>query len=75
MLGRAIKEYMIENGIKQRKIAEVSGLTEQQLSDSCAGRRKVEAMEYFAICKALKVSLDYFPAAVEQMKEKQAAAV
>lgn len=60
MLGRAIKEYIAACGIKQKKIAEEANLSEQQLSDICSGRRRIEAVEYFNICRALGVSVDYF---------------
>ena len=61
MLAEEISKYIDETGIKQKKVAEDAGLTQQQLSDICNGRRKVEAVEYFNICRALGVSLDYFP--------------
>lgn len=60
MLGRAIKEYIDDHGLKQKKIAEDAGMKPQTLSDILNCRRKVEAMEYFAICRALGVSVNYF---------------
>lgn len=66
MLGAAIKAYMSERGLKQRKIAELANMTEQQLSDICNGRRKIEAMEYFSICRALGVNVDYFQKKMEE---------
>lgn len=61
MLAREIDQYIEQTGIKRKKIAEDAGLTQQQLSDICHGKRKIEAVEYFNICKALNVSLDFFP--------------
>ena len=45
MLGRAIKEYIDENGIKQKKVAEDAGMKPQTLNDILNCRRKVEAMQ------------------------------
>lgn len=66
MLGKAIKAYIDERGLKQKKIAELANLSEQQLSDIFCGRRKIEAMEYFRICRALGVNVDYFQKQMEE---------
>lgn len=68
MLGKMIKTYISDNGLKQKKIAEDVGMTPQALNDVLNERRKVEATEYFDICKALKVSVDYFAEKIEQEK-------
>ncbi len=68
MLGKMIKTYISDNGLKQKKIAEDAGMTPQALNDVLNERRKVEATEYFDICKALKVSVDYFAEKIEQKK-------
>lgn len=68
MLGKMIKTYISDNGLKQKKIAEDAGMTPQALNDVLNERRKVEATEYFDICKALKVSVDYFAEKIEQEK-------
>ena len=60
MLGKVIKDYMKENGIKQQFIAEEIGTTPQTLGAMLNGQRKIEATEYFNICKALKVDISYF---------------
>ena len=65
MLGTTIKKYIDDKGLKQQKVAMDAGLTAQQLSDICCERRKVDALEYFRICKALDVDLDYFARQVE----------
>lgn len=66
MLGRAIKEYIDKTGLKQKKVAEDAGMRPQTFNDILNGRRKVEAVEYFNICRALGVSADYF---MENMKK------
>ena len=70
MLGREIKAYMEERGIKQKKIADDIGVSAATMNEICKGKRRVEATEYFDICKALGVSLDFFP---ERMKNKERA--
>lgn len=60
MLGKKIKEYMDSHGFKQVKVAENADMTPQTLNDILNGRRRLEAMEYFRICKALGVSMEYF---------------
>lgn len=61
MLGLRIKDYLTENGIKQSFLVEKTGMTASTISDICTGtRQKVDAIEYYKICKALGVSLDTF---------------
>lgn len=59
-LGAAIKNYIIEHGLKQKTIAEKSGFTVQTFNAVMNGQRKLEATEYFKVCAALGVTLDYF---------------
>lgn len=59
-LGAAIKMYIIEHGLKQKIIAEKSGLSVQTFNAVMNGQRKLEATEYFKVCDALGVGLDYF---------------
>lgn len=65
MLGKLIGEFLDENGIKQTNAAKNAGLTVQQLNDIIHERRKVEATEYFNLCKALRVEVDYFAQKLE----------
>lgn len=60
MLGEKIKNYLVENGIKQRFLAEKLKLPDPVISDMLSGQRKIDAVEYYQICKALRVSLEYF---------------
>lgn len=61
MLGLRIKDYLTENGIKQSFLVEKTGMTASTISDICNGnRQKVDAIEYYKICKALGVPLDRF---------------
>lgn len=60
MIGLRIKNYLNDKGIKQSFIAAKTGLNANIISDICAGSRKIECVEYYKICSALGVPLDYF---------------
>lgn len=60
VIGGKIKVYLQENGIKQSFVAEKSGLTDSIISDICNEKRKVDVIEYYKICKALQLPLNYF---------------
>lgn len=60
MVGAKIKEYLQQNGIKQSFLADKTGLTNSQISDICNHDRKIDAIEYYKICKVLDVPLDTF---------------
>lgn len=57
---REIKLYIERSGLKQKAIAEKSGLDESKLSMSLQGKRKLEAGEYANICSALGVPMTMF---------------
>ena len=59
-MGEKIRAYLDSHGIKQTFLAERTGLAYSVISDICLKGRKVEASEYYRICKALDVPLDYF---------------
>ena len=60
MLSEKIKKYIANSGYKINAIAERAGLPANTFSAMINGKRKITAEEYFAICKALGVALDYF---------------
>lgn len=60
MLGTDIKNYIEQNGIKQTYISEKTGMSVQALNAVLNGSRKIEATEYYKICGALNVPLNYF---------------
>lgn len=60
MIGAKIKVYLQEHGIKQSFLAERTGLTASIVSDICINDRKIDCMEYYKICKALDLPLEYF---------------
>lgn len=65
MVGKRISEYLKEKGIKQAFLVEKTGLTACQISDICIHDRKIDCVEYYKICTALGVDLDYFMKGVE----------
>lgn len=66
MIGKKIKIYLENKGIKQKFVADKSGLSESAMSDICNEKRKVDAVEYYLICKALQLPLDYFLEGIEK---------
>lgn len=58
MLGKLIKTYIEFQGLKQKTIAVKSGISVQVMNDILNERRKIEATEYFSICKTLGVSTE-----------------
>lgn len=60
MVGQRIKAYLEENGIKQVFLVEKTGIPAPVLTLMLAGTRKIEVMEYFRICTALKVDMMTF---------------
>lgn len=60
MLGKLIKRYIDENGIKYSFVAEEAGISQNVFSAILNGKRKIVAEEYFAICFVLKVDIGYF---------------
>lgn len=55
-----LKDYIEDAGMKQKSIAEKTGLDESKLCLILQGKRKLEAGEYANICKILKVPMSKF---------------
>ena len=66
MIGKKIKIYLENKGVKQKFVADKTGLSESAMSDICNEKRKVDAVEYYLICKALQLPLDYFLEGIEK---------
>ena len=60
MRGSDIKEYLIENGIKQSYVSEKTGIPAPILNMMLNDNRKIEANEYMRICDAIGVPLEQF---------------
>jgi len=51
-----LKLYITRNGLKQKVIAEKSGLTENQMSQILKGKRGISADEFEIICNAMNAN-------------------
>lgn len=60
MVGQRIKRYLSENGIKQSFLSEKTNIPQPTLVAMLSETRKIEVMEYFRICQALKVDMTTF---------------
>ncbi len=67
MLGEVIKLYLIENGIKQTFLADKLNKPDPVISEMLAGKRAINAIDYYKICNALKVDYDYFMSKLEEV--------
>lgn len=59
-LGPLIKQYMSDNGIKQTFLATKLNVPDSKISDMLNGVQKINAVEYYLICKALRVDMEFF---------------
>ena len=60
MVRNAIKQYLVQNGIKQTYLAEKIGMSAPILSALLNGKRSFEIEEYISICDALNLPYEYF---------------
>ena len=60
MLGYLIKERLRNVGITQKYLSEKTKITPQTLNAMLNDKRRIEATEYFKICEALGLKVDYF---------------
>lgn len=60
MVGKNIKAYIDERGIKQSFIAEKTGISNSVLSKMLSGDYTITATNYYNICKALDVPMEKF---------------
>lgn len=66
MLGKLIRDYISEIGLKQSAVAAKANIPDNTFSTMLSGKRKISAEEYFAICDALGVPLGMF---VQKLKQ------
>ncbi len=60
MLGEKIRQYLKDNGITQTFLARKANLKVSIVNDICVHGRKVGAIEYYQICKALGLPFEFF---------------
>ena len=59
-IGERIKDYADSKGIKNKFLAENAGVSDSKMSKILQGKMNVSVIEYYAICKALDVPMEYF---------------
>lgn len=57
---KKLKEYISENGLKQKYISENSGISEVALSKILNNKKKCGVDEYLAICAAINQPFERF---------------
>ena len=65
-----LKDFIDKSGLKQKAIAEKSGVPEVRLCLILQGKRKCEVGEYANICDALGVKVDRFIRKSSSMPDK-----
>lgn len=60
MCAEKIKSYLLDNGISQIFLSNKTRIATTTLNAILNGKRKLLASEYFLICNALELPLDYF---------------
>lgn len=50
-----IKKYIEANGLKQKYVAELSGITENSISRILCGKRRMRAEELLNMCRAFDI--------------------
>ena len=60
MLGKRIKDYILNRGYKIGSVAHKCHIPFNTFSAMLNGKRSIKAEEYFTICSALNVPLNYF---------------
>lgn len=59
-IGVMIKKYLKDNGVSQTFVSKQTGIELPKLSLALNGKRKITIDEYFLICGALGLNVDYF---------------
>ena len=59
-VGERIKAYLSEQGLKQNKVAEKAGISNDKFNLSMNGKRKIPLDEYAKICSVLGVPVGTF---------------
>lgn len=60
MIAEHLAEFFATRGIKQKTVAEAIGMSAAAMSEMLAGRRRLSADEYVAICDFLEVPYSRF---------------
>lgn len=60
MVQENLAAYIKRMGIKQKHIADKTGMTEMSVSSSLRCERRLSADEFYLICEAIDKPMDYF---------------
>ena len=60
MVGKRIKQYLIDNGIKMSFLADKVGIDQPRMSAICNNGRVIDCVLYYKICKVLDVPFETF---------------
>lgn len=71
-IGRAIEERMLEKGIRQRALAEASGIDIRRIGDYVRGQYSPNTANLRRLCKALDLTIDALLNRAEELEEEPA---
>lgn len=54
------KAWLVENGIKQKDVAELLGITEANMSEKINGKQEFTAPQMRLLCQTYGITADYF---------------
>lgn len=57
---RLIREYIQDKGLKQKKVAELAGMSDVEISEYLRGKKRLTVSAYIRICDALEVPMETF---------------
>lgn len=58
-LSERLRKAIADNGIMQKDLAEMTGITQISISHYCTGRKNPNAPKIIKMCKALNISSDW----------------
>ena len=59
-IGQKIKAYSAARGITQRFLGNAAEVSDNRISNVLTGKSEITVVEYYAVCKALGVKLEFF---------------
>jgi transcriptional regulator with XRE-family HTH domain len=59
-LEEKVKNYLVANGITQRHLAGILGISAANMQATFAGKRKLKATELIKFCEHYNISINYF---------------
>ena len=59
-IGQKVKVYSASKGITQRYLGNAAGVSDNRITNVLKGKSEISVFEYYSICKALNVPLEFF---------------